>query len=44
MGAGANGVSGGMGNGLPEGFDADFDGVADAMTLGTLSVVSGVFL
>lgn len=34
----------GMANGLPEGFDANFDGVGDALTLRTLSVVSAVFL
>jgi tellurite resistance protein TehA-like permease len=34
----------GMGNGLPDGFDANFDGVADALMLRTLSVVAAAFL
>ena len=34
----------GMGNGLPDEFDADFDGVVDARTLRTLAVVCAVFL
>jgi len=34
----------GMGNGLPDGFDADSDGVVDARTLRTLAVVCAVFL
>ncbi|OIW32872.1 hypothetical protein CONLIGDRAFT_570711 [Coniochaeta ligniaria NRRL 30616] len=34
----------GMGNGLPDGLDANFDGVTDALMLRTMSVVAAVFL